>query len=75
MHQPTSTALTLCVHCFVRCYLVAGLPAEGKGSSRLLSITLCKAPPFGSDERYAMWPGLLLSTDDSRPPQDQLRAL
>jgi hypothetical protein len=48
--------------------------AEGKGSSRVLSITLCKAPPLGSEERFSMWASLLLGQDDSRELQDQQRA-
>ncbi|WIA32742.1 hypothetical protein OEZ86_005927 [Tetradesmus obliquus] len=47
---------------------------EGKGSSRVLSITLCKVPPLSSEQRFAMWPSLLLAQDDSRLQQDQLRS-
>lgn len=51
--------------------LLLSCTAEGKGAQRVLSISLCKSPPLGTDEGYAIWPSLLLGDDAAA--QDQLR--
>eukprot|EP00878_Enallax_costatus_P012882 GHUV01013451.1.p1 GENE.GHUV01013451.1~~GHUV01013451.1.p1 ORF type:complete len:224 (+),score=36.61 GHUV01013451.1:114-785(+) len=43
----------------------------GKGSRRILSVTLWKCPPGDTAQRYTIWDSLLQSKDDIQPAKDQ----